>query len=571
MIKKVLIANRGEIARRIIRTAQKMGTETVAVYSDADKGAIYVREASQAFRLGPPPSQQSYLMADQILEIAKEAGADAIHPGYGFLSENAEFAQKCRDNGIIFVGPSSEAIRAMALKSEAKKRMREALVPVTPGYEDEDQSLETLVLEAKSIGYPVLIKAIAGGGGKGMRLVDCEQSFAENLLSCQREALSSFGDDRILLEKYITKPRHVEVQVFGDQNGSVVHLFERDCSVQRRHQKVLEEAPAPGLSETTRQKLYDAAIKAAKAISYEGAGTIEFLLDMGGDAHEPSVYFMEMNTRLQVEHPVTEEITGIDLVEWQLIIAAGQPLPLSQDEIKRNGHAIEVRLYAEDPENDFLPEIGLISSIGFDSGARVESAIASGDEISPYYDPMIAKIIVHDQDREHAFLKLSRSLIQTHVSGLKTNLGFLRRLSVHEELRSGNLDTGFIARHQESLLLPWADPKPKIVHTQPNAFDILDGFWPHQHPVGPLKRPQRLEQSEAVSGDVMAPMPGKIIDLFVREGDQIKKGDKLLTLSAMKIEHTLKAPKSGTITRITVSKDQQLHNRGLLVVISDEE
>jgi len=571
MIKKVLIANRGEIARRIIRTAHKMGIETLAVYSDADARAIYVSEATQSVRLGPPPASESYRLGDLILNIAKENGADAIHPGYGFLSENAEFAQKCRDQGLIFIGPSAYAIQAMALKSEAKKRMREAHVPVTPGYEGQDQSPTILADEAASIGYPVLIKAIAGGGGKGMRLVERTEDFAENLISCQREALSSFGDDRVLLEKYISKPRHVEVQVFGDQMGSVVHLFERDCSVQRRHQKVIEEAPAPGLSDTTRQKLYDAAIKAAKAISYEGAGTIEFLLDMGTDKPEPPVYFMEMNTRLQVEHPVTEEITSIDLVAWQFKIAAGEALPLSQDQIHFKGHALEVRLYAEDPENDFLPEIGRIESIGFDPKSRVESAIGPHDEISPYYDPMIAKIIVHGDDREQAFLKLARSLIQTHVSGLKTNLGFLRRLSVNDSLRAGDVDTGFIARHQETLLQAWPDPKPHpLVHTTQNAFDIRDGFWPYQPPIGPLKKPQGQETSETISGDIMAPMPGKIIDLFVHLGDHVTKGDRLLTLSAMKIEHTLKAPKSGFITNITVTKDQQLHERGLLVVISDE-
>ncbi|OZA91698.1 MAG: methylcrotonoyl-CoA carboxylase, partial [Erythrobacter sp. 34-65-8] len=394
MITKLLIANRGEIACRIIRTAREMGVATVAVYSDADAKALHVRQADEAVHIGPSPAAESYLVGAKIIAAAQRTGADAIHPGYGFLSENADFAQAVLDAGLIWVGPKPASIRAMGLKDAAKQLMRAAGVPVTPGYDGSDQSVERLTKEAEAIGYPVLIKAVAGGGGKGMRKVDAPADFAAALESCRREARASFGNDEVLLEKWITSPRHIEVQVFGDAHGNVVHLFERDCSLQRRHQKVIEEAPAPGMDAATREAICAAAVRAAKAVDYEGAGTIEFIADASEGLRATHIFFMEMNTRLQVEHPVTEEITGVDLVEWQLRVASGEPLPLAQDELSINGHAIEARLYAEDPAKGFLPSTGTLEMFAIDDGyARIETGVAQGDAISPFYDPMIAKIV----------------------------------------------------------------------------------------------------------------------------------------------------------------------------------
>ncbi len=453
MIKKLLIANRGEIARRVMRTAHRMGIATVAVYSDADADAPHVREAGEAVHLGPAPARESYLRADAILKAAKDTGADAIHPGYGFLSENAAFARACAEAGVIFVGPSPESIEAMGLKDRAKKLMEEAGVPVTPGYHGEDQDPALLAEEAGRIGYPVLIKAVAGGGGKGMRKVERAEDFAAALDSCKREASSSFGDDRVLIEKFITSPRHIEVQVFGDSRGRVVHFFERDCSLQRRHQKVIEEAPAPGMTPNVRAAMCSAAVQAAKAVDYVGAGTIEFIVDGSGPLREDGFYFMEMNTRLQVEHPVTEEITGYDLVELQLRVAAGGSVP-AQDEIAINGWAMELRLYAEDPASGFLPSIGRLERLRIaDHGVRIDSGVRQGDEVTLHYDPMIAKVIGMGPDRAQVIDNLLEFVDgELSVWPVKTNAGFLRRALDHADFRAGNVDTRFIDDRLEELV-----------------------------------------------------------------------------------------------------------------------
>ena len=482
-MKKLLIANRGEIARRIIRTARRMGIATVAVYSDADARALHVREADQAVHIGPSPAAESYLDAARLLDAAARAGADAVHPGYGFLSENADFADAVRAAGLTFVGPPAAAMRAMGLKDGAKAVMKKAGVPTTPGYQGDDQSLVRLERAAAQIGFPLLIKAVAGGGGKGMRSVHAKAEFAEALLAAQREAGRAFGNDGVLLEKLIARPRHVEVQVFADAAGNVVHLHERDCSLQRRHQKVIEEAPAPGLSDRLRHTLGVAACAAATAIAYEGAGTVEFILDLDtvDAAGDPAFYFMEMNTRLQVEHPVTEAITGFDLVEWQLRVARGERLPVHQEAIVASGHAVEARLYAEDPERGFLPSTGTLSRVRFPAGTtfanggaargqadtaagaaaagrgvaggftRIDSGVETGAEISVFYDPMIAKVIAYGPDRAGAIDGLVAALDGCVVDGVKTNRAFLARLVDHPAFRAGDIDTGFIARHAADL------------------------------------------------------------------------------------------------------------------------
>jgi 3-methylcrotonyl-CoA carboxylase alpha subunit len=450
MLKSVLIANRGEIACRVIRTARRMGLRTIAVYSDADADALHVAQADEAVRIGGPLARDSYLKIDAIIEAARKTGAAAIHPGYGFLSENAAFAEACAKAKIVFVGPPPAAIRAMGGKSEAKALMAKAQVPLVPGYHGEDQSPSVLEKVADKIGYPVLIKASAGGGGKGMKVAQGKQEFRDQLASAKREAQSSFGDDRVLIEKYLLKPRHVEIQVFADTHGNCVYLFERDCSIQRRHQKVIEEAPAPGMTPALRQRMGAAAVTAAKSIGYVGAGTVEFLLDEDG-----SFYFMEMNTRLQVEHPVTEFITGLDLVEWQLRVASGETLPLAQDQPAINGHAFEVRLYAEDPDRDFLPQTGTISHLRFPSEnghVRIDTGITEGKAISTYYDPMIAKLIVWDRDRLSALAQLRRALTETEIGGVVTNTAFLSRLAANKAFARGDVDTGFIGRHEKELL-----------------------------------------------------------------------------------------------------------------------
>jgi len=454
MFKSVLIANRGEIACRIARTAKRLGLRTIAVYSDADGRALHVRLCDEAHRIGPPPAAESYLRGDTLITVARAAGADCIHPGYGFLSENAEFAQSCRDAGIAFVGPPPSAIRAMGLKSGAKALMEKAGVPVVPGYHGDIQEPKFLKEKAYQIGYPVLIKAVAGGGGKGMRRVDRHADFDAALEAARREAKSAFGDERVLIEKYVSSPRHIEMQIFADRHGNAIHLNERDCSLQRRHQKVVEEAPAPGMSAALRARVGAAAVAAAKAVGYEGAGTVEFIADGSGGLTESGFWFMEMNTRLQVEHPVTEAITGLDLVEWQFRVAGGAMLPLGQDQVPLNGHAVEARLYAEDPERGFLPSTGRLVALQFPQGAglRVDTGVEAGSEVTRFYDPMIAKLIAHGQNREQSLERLAAALDQTLVAGPRSNTGFLAKLCRAAGFRSGDFDTGFIDRHLAALV-----------------------------------------------------------------------------------------------------------------------
>jgi 3-methylcrotonyl-CoA carboxylase alpha subunit len=460
MFEKILIANRGEIACRIIRTARRMGVRTVAVHSDADKNARHVRLADEAISVGPAEARNSYLVAEKIIAAAEQTGAQAIHPGYGFLSENEVFCRACADAGIVFIGPPLQAIRAMGSKSEAKKRMEKAGVSLTPGYHGDDQDPERLMREADAIGYPVLIKAAAGGGGKGMRRVERREDFCAELASCQREASAAFGDAHVLIERYLTRPRHIEIQVFADTHGNCVHLFERDCSVQRRHQKVLEEAPAPFLSAQRRAEMGRAAVEAARAVAYVGAGTVEFIV-----APDGAFYFMEMNTRLQVEHPVTEMITGLDLVEWQLRVAAGEPLPLAQDQLAFRGHALEARVYAEDPSRGFLPSTGKLLHLkapAESAHVRVDAGVDEGDLISPHYDPMIAKLIVWDDTREKALGRMRAALGDFHVAGVATNIGFLSRLVACRSFAEADLDTGLIERESAALFTPEAEPPDEV-------------------------------------------------------------------------------------------------------------
>ncbi len=468
MFKKILIANRGEIACRVAATAKKLGIRTVAVYSDADANAKHVLACDEAVHIGPSAPKESYLRADRIIEAARATGAEAIHPGYGFLSENEDFAQACADAGIAFIGPPPSAIKAMGLKAESKQLMDKAGVPLVPGYHGANQDPELLKREADRIGYPVLIKASAGGGGKGMRAVASNAEFDAALASCKREAINSFGDDAVLVERYVTRPRHIEIQVFGDTRGNVVYLFERDCSVQRRHQKVLEEAPAPGISEARRREMGQAAVAAAKAVGYVGAGTVEFIAEPTADG-DLRFYFMEMNTRLQVEHPVTEAITGLDLVEWQLRVASGEPLPLKQEQLRIHGHAIEARICAENPDANFLPATGRLevyrtppAATSFELGnVRIDHGVREGDLISPYYDSMIAKLIVWGADREQALARLAAALAQTHIVGLHTNVAFLRRVLQTPSFAQADLDTALIER--ERALLFNASPLPLAV------------------------------------------------------------------------------------------------------------
>jgi len=455
MFDSLLIANRGEIACRIIRSARQLGLRTIAVYSDADRHALHVALADEAWNIGGAPAAESYLLAERLLDVARQSGAGAIHPGYGFLAENADFAAACKAVGLVFVGPPVEAIQAMGSKSAAKQIMHQAGVPLVPGYHGDDQPLEALRAAATETGFPLLVKASAGGGGKGMRVVREPAELDAAIEGAQREAAASFGDDRLLLERYLEQPRHVEIQVFADNQGNCLHLFERDCSVQRRHQKVLEEAPAPGLSEDLRQSMGEAAIAAARTIGYVGAGTVEFLLDTDG-----SFYFMEMNTRLQVEHPVTELISGQDLVAWQLQVAADQPLPCRQDDLAINGHAIEARIYAEDPTRDFLPSIGTLQHLVFPAEGRhlrIDTGVRMGDEVSIHYDPMIAKLIVWDVDRSSALRRLRRALEQVEVVGVTTNVEFLAAVAKQGDFSAGRFDTGFIEQHR-SELIPAARP-----------------------------------------------------------------------------------------------------------------
>ncbi len=451
MFNKILIANRGEIACRVIKTARRMGIRTVAVFSDADRHALHVKMADEAIHIGAAPSKDSYLVGDKIMQAALKTGAQAVHPGYGFLSENAEFAKQCADNNIAFIGPPVTAIESMGSKSAAKTIMEKAKVPLVPGYHGDDQDTAILKKSADEMGYPVLLKAVAGGGGKGMRQVWQADEFEQALAQAKSESLASFGDDHMLVEKYLTQPRHVEFQVFCDQHGNGVYLFERDCSVQRRHQKVIEEAPAPNMSEALRKEMGEAAVRAAKAIDYEGAGTVEFLLDTDG-----SFFFMEMNTRLQVEHPVTEMITGEDLVEWQLRVANGEQLPKPQEQLKMHGHAFESRIYAEDPDNDFLPTSGNLAFVKTpeeNSNVRVDTGVIQGDDVSPYYDPMIAKLIVWDEDRPRALARMASALKQYRIHGVTTNIPFLYNLASCAPFMAADIDTGFIEKNQELLFI----------------------------------------------------------------------------------------------------------------------
>nr|MDQ2735785.1 acetyl-CoA carboxylase biotin carboxylase subunit [Pseudomonadota bacterium] len=460
MFTKILIANRGEIACRVIKTARRMGIATVAVYSDADAKARHVRLADEAVRIGAAEARESYLVGDRIIAAAKATGAQAVHPGYGFLSENDAFAEHCAREGIVFIGPPASAIRAMGSKSAAKTLMGKAGVPLTPGYHGDAQEPALLAAEAAKIGYPVLIKASAGGGGKGMRRVDAAADFAAALASCQREAKNAFGDDRVLVEQYVLKPRHIEIQVFADTFGDCVYLFERDCSVQRRHQKVLEEAPAPGMTAERRAAMGQAAVEAAKAVGYVGAGTVEFISHPDG-----RFYFMEMNTRLQVEHPVTEMITGIDLVEWQLRVASGERLPLRQDELAIHGHAIEARIYAEDPDRGFLPQAGkLVHLLAPEESdeVRVDSGFEEGDSITPFYDPMIAKLIVHGPDRAAALARMRSALAEYRIVGVSNNVEFLGRLVATRSFAHAELDTALIERERDALFAPAASPPRNV-------------------------------------------------------------------------------------------------------------
>jgi 3-methylcrotonyl-CoA carboxylase alpha subunit len=623
MISSLLIANRGEIACRIIRTAREMGVRTVAVYSDADAKALHVRMADKAVHIGPSPARESYLVGAKIIEAAKATGAEAIHPGYGFLSENADFAQAVIDAGLIWVGPKPDSIRAMGLKDAAKKLMSDAGVPVTPGYLGEDQHPKRLKAEADAIGYPVLIKAVAGGGGKGMRRVDDGAQFDDALESCKREAASSFGDDRVLIEKYILSPRHIEVQVFGDSHGNVVHLFERDCSLQRRHQKVIEEAPAPGMDEATRDAVCSAAIRAAKAVNYEGAGTIEFIADASEGLKSDRIWFMEMNTRLQVEHPVTEEITGQDLVEWQLRVASGEKLPKTQGELSINGWAIEARLYAEDPAKGFLPSVGPLDHFDLGEDGRIETGVEEGDAISPFYDPMIAKLVARGEDREEAIGELAAILDEVEVWPVRTNAGFLFNAILQSEFGAADIDTGFIERHLEELV-PNAEPDEAIWRgaavvalaqdENDDAFAGLAGFR--------LNAPQRARVALGVDGDfrtvspdegefaavsgfrddervvafyegnayefdlaargsvgghgvhdgdIAAPMPGKVTAVEVSQGETVVKGQRLLTLEAMKMEHGMNAPFDGTVAELSAQAGAQVSEGAILARIEPKE
>ncbi len=502
MFKKILIANRGEIACRVAATAKRLGVKTVAVYSDADANAKHVAVCDEAVHIGGSAPKDSYLRWERIIEAAQATGAQAIHPGYGFLSENEDFAHACAAAGLVFIGPPPSAIKDMGLKAESKQLMEKAGVPLVPGYHGSDQDPALLQREADRIGYPVLIKASAGGGGKGMRAVDKSEDFAAALASCQREAINSFGDDAVLVEKYVQRPRHIEIQVFGDTHGDVVYLFERDCSVQRRHQKVLEEAPAPGMTPALRQQMGEAAVAAAKAVNYVGAGTVEFIVEQPGGYERPDqmkFYFMEMNTRLQVEHPVTEAITGLDLVEWQLRVASGEPLPVKQQDLRITGHAIEARICAENPDNNFLPATGALNvyalpdCVTFERGAvRVDSGVRQGDAISPFYDSMVAKLIVHGDTREQALARLDEALAQTHIVGLATNVQFLRRVARTGAFAGAQLDTALIPReqavlfHQEPVGLPLA-AAAAVAQTLLNErasegadpFSRRDGFHSH--------------------------------------------------------------------------------------------
>jgi 3-methylcrotonyl-CoA carboxylase alpha subunit len=652
---KILIANRGEIACRVIRTARRMGIRTVAIYAGPDAEGLHVKLADEARRI------EGYLDSEAIIAAARDSGAQAIHPGYGFLAENEDFAAACRKAGIVFIGPSPEAIAAMGDKAAAKRLMEKAGVPLVPGYHGEAQDPGLLEKQAARIGFPVLIKPSAGGGGKGMRIVTDKAQFASSLEGARREAKSSFGDDRVLVERYLERPRHIEMQVFGDTKGNVVHLFERDCSVQRRHQKVLEEAPAPGMTRERRREMGEAAVAAAKAIGYHGAGTVEFIAEQDG-----RFYFMEMNTRLQVEHPVTEMITGLDLVEWQLRVAAGEALPLLQQDLKFDGHAIEARIYAEDPERGFLPATGKLIHVAFPEQSkevRVDTGVEAGGAITPWYDPMIAKLIVRGADRSAALARLAQALREVEIAGVTTNVAFLQRLAGSRAFAQAELDTGLIERNREELLSqakpvakdllaaaafaelaeeeraareraqrsgdpysPWHSVDGwRLNEESHHDFVFVDGG--HAHPVRvifrerdlriaigsgefalggeqlagdrllmrldgrafraravregddwhifsageyrclALRQPLQGADADTRAGSLAAPMPGKIIQVLTKAGLKVRKGEPLLILEAMKMEHTITAPADGVIKEVHYATGEQVLEGAELVTL----
>lgn len=619
-IKKILIANRGEIACRVIKTAGKMGICTVAVYSDADKKALHVRMADEAVHIGPSLAAESYLVMDKIVDACKQIGADAVHPGYGFLSENPEFARRLKKEGIVFIGPAPESMEAMGLKDAAKKLMEKAGVAVTPGYHGKDQHVNLLKAKSGMIGYPVLIKAVAGGGGKGMRKVEDEKDFEDALASCQREAKSSFGDDRVLIEKYILSPRHIEVQVFGDSHGNVVHMFERDCSLQRRHQKVIEESPAPGMTDEVRAAMTDAAVKVAQAVDYVGAGTVEFIVDGSGRLRTDGFWFMEMNTRLQVEHPVTEMITGLDLVELQIRVAQGEKLP-KQKNIALNGHAIEARIYAEDPANDFLPSTGKLDILYLPGGCRIDTGVEQGGEVSLFYDPMIAKIISYGDTRNDAILSLASACKNMKIYPVKSNPRFLLSCITHNAFLKGGVSTNFIEEYLDPANIGAtleADKSAIANALKPEAgssvFENVDG-WRLNQPrqlefkrsyageslflnlnpddlnsdtqTARYKRPEGdivfvdglaylIRYGEGLAGEItggdtiISPMPGKILDVRAKIGDTVTKGDKLIVMEAMKMEMSLEAPRDGVIEAIECAIDELVSDGAILLSLETE-
>jgi 3-methylcrotonyl-CoA carboxylase alpha subunit len=655
---KILIANRGEIACRVIRTARRMGIATVAVYSEADATALHVAMADEARLIGPPPARDSYLNIAAIIEAARQSGAQAVHPGYGFLSENPDFAEACAKAGLVFIGPPAEAIHAMGSKAAAKALMEAHGVPVVPGYHGDAQDPASLAAEAERIGFPVLIKASSGGGGRGMRIVTRTDEFARALVGAKREAAGAFGDDRVLLERYLDRPRHIEVQVFGDGRGNIVHLWERDCSIQRRHQKIVEEAPAPGLDKRERKKFGEMAVAAARAVGYVGAGTVEFIAT--GDAKK--FYFMEMNTRLQVEHPVTEAITGVDLVEWQIRVAAGEALPLRQDEIALNGHAIEVRLYAENPDRGFLPATGTLHGLHFPDVdlARVDTGVREHDAVTPFYDPLLAKIIAWGEDRDAARAQLRRALADTALLGVATNLAFLHRVVADADFGAGKLDTGFIERHRDTLLpssraipdhalaaaalwhltqphaesgadrfSPWAQdgwrlnlaPAPvslyflhgsdeltieataegrgwhlrlgsrdhhttaerlpdgrfavtldgarqsvRVLEYERELAVFTDGESWQFTVVDPLTPPPGADTS---GGRLTAPMPGRVIQLLVAPGEMVRQGQAMMVIEAMKMEHTIAAPRDGIVEAVHYAAGDPVEEGAELIALGE--
>jgi 3-methylcrotonyl-CoA carboxylase alpha subunit len=620
MISSVLIANRGEIASRIIRTARRLGIRTLAIHSSVDAHLPFVRDADEAAPINAATPRETYLDIESLIKTALEYDAEAIHPGYGFLSENADFAEAVREAGLVWIGAPPDAIRAMGLKDAAKERMIAAGVPVTPGYLGADQSSAVLRTESEQIGYPILIKAVGGGGGKGMRRVDFPGQFNDALDSCRREAIAAFGDDRVLIEKYVLNPRHIEVQVFGDQHRQIVHLFERDCSLQRRHQKVIEEAPAPGMDDETRRVVCEAGVRAAAAVDYEGAGTIEFIADGSEGLRPGRIWFMEMNTRLQVEHPVTEAITGQDLVEWQFRVASGEPLPLAQDQLTINGWAVEARLYAENPAAGFLPAIGIAKHLKLPTDVRVDSGIAEGDEVTAFYDPLIAKLVAHGPNRKAAVRRLASACGNIEVWPLKTNAGFLTAALGSEAYLSGDVDTGFIERRATDLLEHSAPPtavrqaaaRALLAAGQDQPWSALVGFRANAaanrdirlriaevdyvvtlddalsgaHVVAvdgervvfcrggawPFSAPQyRQRNGEAAhaygSGAIVSPMPGRVVSVEVSVGDCVTKDARLVVVEAMKMEHSLLAPFDGVVTELRANVGDQISEGFLLIRI----